>query len=139
VGKSAGVVEASTGGGDITIGPVAGSVIAGTGAGTVSVTLADADGEPQNVDIHAGVGRITVILPRDFEGTFELETAYTRNFRRVTEIRSDWELEMSHSDEWDDRAGTPRRYVRAEGRVGRGRGRIFVKTVNGDIDVRRAR
>jgi hypothetical protein len=139
VGRSAGVVEASTGGGDITIGPVAGSVIAGTGAGTVSVTLADADGEPQNVDIHAGVGRITVILPPDFEGTFELETAYTRNFRRVTEIRSDWELEMSHSDEWDDRAGTPRRYVRAEGRVGRGRGRIFVKTVNGDIDVRRAR
>ncbi|HEY7569626.1 MAG TPA: M56 family metallopeptidase, partial [Gemmatimonadaceae bacterium] len=90
VGKSAGVVEASTGGGDITIGPVAGSVIAGTGAGTVSVTLADAGGEPQNVDIHAGVGRITVILPRDFDGTFELETAYTRNFRRATEIRSDW-------------------------------------------------
>lgn len=139
VGRSAGMVEASTGGGDITIGPVAGSVIAGTGAGTVSVTLADADGEPQSVDIHAGVGRVTLILPRDFDGTFELETAYTRNFRRVTEIHSDWQLDVAHSDEWDDRQGTPRRYVRAEGRVGRGRGRIFIKTTNGDIDVRRAR
>lgn len=139
VGRSAGVVEASTGGGDITIGPVAGSVIVVTGAGTVSVTLADAGGEPQSVDIHAGVGRITLILPRDFDGTFELETAYTRNFRRATEIHSDWQLDVEQTDEWDDRQGTPRRYVRAEGRIGRGRGRIFIKTTNGDIDVRRAR
>jgi len=139
VGRSARVVEASTGGGDITIGPVAGSVIAGTGAGTVSVTLVDAGGEPQNVDIHAGVGPVTLILPRDFDGTFELESAYTRNFRRSTEIHSDWQLDVSHSDEWDDREGTPRRYVRAEGRTGRGRGRVFIKTVNGDIEVRRAR
>ena len=139
VGRSARVVEASTGGGDITIGPVAGSVIAGTGAGTVSVTLVDAGGEPQNVDIHAGVGPVTLILPRDFDGTFELETAYTRNFRRATEIHSDWQLDEAHSDEWDDRQGTPRRYVRAEGKAGRGRGRVFIKTVNGDIEVRRAR
>jgi len=139
VGRSAGLVDASTGGGDVTIGPVAGSVRAGTGAGTVHVMLADARAEEQSVEIHAGVGRVILELPPNFEGSFEIETAYTRNFGRATRIESDWELERETTDEWDSRQGTPRRYVRAQGVLGRGRNRVFIKTTNGDIELRRRR
>ena len=63
VGRSAGLVDATTGGGDIEVGPVAGSVHAGTGAGSVKVTLADAKGEEQNVEVRSGTGAVTIVLP----------------------------------------------------------------------------
>ena len=53
VGRAGGNVEASTGGGSIRIGPVAGSVRADTGAGDVEVTLLDAGGEPQSVNVRS--------------------------------------------------------------------------------------
>lgn len=139
VGAAAGFVDAKTGGGDITIGPVAGSVRAGTGAGTIEVTLIEAGGEKQTVEISAGVGRVILELPASFDGRFDVETAYSRRFGRATRITSDWDLERETTTEWDDREGTPRRYVRARGTVGRGRGLVHIKTMNGDIEVRRGR
>ncbi len=138
VGRAAGLVEANTGGGDIEIGPVAGSVRAGTGAGDVEVTLVDAGGAKQNVEIHSGNGAIRVVLPADFDGTFELETAYTQRFGRATKIITPWDLDHETTTGWDSSGGTPRRYVRANGKAGSGRGGVVrIKTVNGDIEVRR--
>jgi hypothetical protein len=141
VGRSAGLVDASTGGGDINIGPVAGSVLAGTGAGKITVVLEDAGGEEQTVDITSGNGRVIVVLPAGFDGRFELETAYTKGFGRATTIESAWDLRRETTDwqdRWDSREGSPRRYVRARGTSGAGRGLVRVKTVNGDIEVRRS-
>lgn len=138
IGRAAGAVDASTGGGGIEIGPVAGSVTAGTGAGDVHVTLADAPGDEQNVEITSGSGRILVDLPPGFEGSFELETAYTRS-SAPTRIESPWELARDKTTDWDASEGTPRRYVRAHGSVGNGGGLVRVHTVNGDITVRRGR
>ncbi|HEV8240378.1 MAG TPA: M56 family metallopeptidase [Thermoanaerobaculia bacterium] len=135
VGRSAGFVDASTGGGDIEIGPVAGSVRAGTGAGRVEVTLTDARGEDQSVDITSGNGEVVLVLPAGFDGTIELETAYTEN-HGVTHITAPWDLQRSTSD-WDSSHGTPRRFVRARGIAGSGRGgHVKVRTVNGDVEVR---
>jgi beta-lactamase regulating signal transducer with metallopeptidase domain/DUF4097 and DUF4098 domain-containing protein YvlB len=139
VRRGAGLVEASTGGGDVTVGPIAGSVHAITGAGRVEVTLMDAGGEPQTVEVNAGVGDVVLVLPADFDGTFELETAYTQKFGRATRIDSEWQLSREQTDRWDTSMGTPRRYVRARGTVGAGRGSIRVKTTNGDIQVKRGR
>ena len=47
-------MDASTGGGNVEIGPVAGSVRAGTGAGDIHVTLADAGSERQTVNLTLG-------------------------------------------------------------------------------------
>lgn len=137
VGRSAGLVDASTGGGDIELGPVAGSVRAGTGAGDIHVTLADAGGERQTVDLTSGSGKMIVELPADFDGAIELETAYTKS-HGTTRIESAWKLQREPTTEWDSRQGTPRRYVRARGVLGNGRGLVRVKTVNGDIELRRA-
>ena len=137
VGRAAGLVDASTGGGDVEIGPVAGSVRAGTGAGDIHVTLADAGGERQTVDLTSGSGKMIVELPAGFDGAIELETAYTES-HGTTRIDSAWELQREPVTEWDGREGTPRRYVRARGVLGNGRGLVRVKTVNGDIELRRA-
>src|SRR6185436_15092558 len=134
VGRAGGSVEASTGGGSIRIGPVAGSVRAGTGAGDVEVTLIDAGGESQSVEVKSGNGRVVIELPADFDGRVDLETAYTRTVD-PTRIEAPWQLERSTTD-WSDREGTPRRYVRASGTIGGGSGRLRVKTVNGDVIVR---
>jgi beta-lactamase regulating signal transducer with metallopeptidase domain/DUF4097 and DUF4098 domain-containing protein YvlB len=138
VGRSAGLVDASTGGGDIEIGPVAGSVQAGTGAGDIHVTLADAGGERQTVDLTSGSGKMIVELPAGFDGAIELETAYTQSHGRATRIESAWQLQHEPTTDWDGREGTPRRYVRARGVLGNGRGLVRIKTVNGDIELRRA-
>jgi beta-lactamase regulating signal transducer with metallopeptidase domain len=136
VGRSAGRVRAATGGGDIVVGPVAGSVSATTGAGDVRVTLAKASGD-QNVVVRSGTGRVRIELPADYDGTLDVETAYTRDFGRATRITTpgEWTVKRESTTEWDDREGTPRRYVRVSGTLGKGGGRVHVKTVNGDIEL----
>jgi beta-lactamase regulating signal transducer with metallopeptidase domain len=137
VGPSSGFVSASTGGGDMRIGPVSGSVLAGTGAGDVHIIIDRMTSEEQVIDASSGKGRVTIELPRDFTGRLDLETAHTESHERTARIDSDWELEREPLTGWDDRQGTPRRYLRATARIGRGNARVVVRTVNGEIEIRR--
>jgi hypothetical protein len=137
VGRGAGTVEANTGGGDIDIGPIAGSVFTGTGAGNVTVKLVHAAGKEQSVEVTTGNGRVIVQLPTNFEGRFDLETAYTINHDK-TRIDSPWTLTREETTEYDDAHGTPRKYIRARGRVGTKDGVVYVRATNGDIEIRRA-
>jgi len=132
-----GSLSAHTGGGDIEIGPIAGSVSAGTGAGDVHVILASIGGDQQSVDIWSGTGNVVVELPEDLNARFEVETAFTESFRRQARITSEWSLERDAITGWDDSQGTRRRHVRARGLAGDGKGLIRIKTVNGDIQLRR--
>jgi hypothetical protein len=135
IGRSAGDVSALTGGGDITIGPLDGSAVATTGAGDVSVRLRGAG--DHSVDVNSGNGTITLVLPSNFSGRVDLETAYTQRHGR-TRIESDWPLSIRETDFWDDSHGTARRFVRSRQSIGSGRGGVLrVKTVNGNIILRR--
>lgn len=135
IGQSAGEVYASTGGGPIDIGPATGSVEAHTGAGDVTIELKGAGAH--SVDVTSGKGQVVLLLPRDLDATLQLETAYTNNPGRKTRIVSDWPLQTTETDNWDSSEGTPRRYVRARQTIGRGGGLIRVRTVNGNIVLKR--
>jgi hypothetical protein len=137
IGRSAGDVIAHTGGGDVTIGPLAGSAEAHTGAGDVDIEFRGV--RSPSADVTTGYGRVTITLPADFAGTLDLETAYTNNHRGRTAIRSDWPLNITETPQWDDRNGTPRKFVRARQAIGSGRGVIRVRTVNGDVVIQRGR
>ena len=137
VRSSNGSVAASTGGGDIELQRVAGNASASTGAGDVQITIVDGNGTEHSVDVFSGKGRVVLYLPATIDARFELETAYTDNFDRRTSIESDFALDRSETTEWDDRFGTPRKYVRAQGIFGSGAGLVRVRTVNGDVIVRR--
>lgn len=136
--KGAGSIDAQTGGGDITMGPIAGSVSASTGAGDVSLRLASIAGRSQDVEVGSGTGNVVLELPADLNARFEIETAYTESFGRAAKITSAWTLAREPVTDWDDSRGTPRRYVRASGKAGRGEGLIRIQTVNGDIELRKA-
>jgi beta-lactamase regulating signal transducer with metallopeptidase domain len=135
IGASSGDVYASTGGGPIQIGPATGSVIAQTGAGEITVKFTGSN--PHSADLTTGNGRIVLVLPENFSATLELESAYTNNLGHHTTIQSDFPLTLTETPDWDASEGTPRRYVRARQTFGGGGGVIRVRSVNGDVVVRR--
>jgi hypothetical protein len=135
IGASAGEVYASTGGGPIEIGPASGSVEAHTGAGDVTITLVGRGSH--SVDVTSGRGQVVLVVPRDLSATLELETAYTNNLGHKTRIESDLPLTITETADWDTRVGTPRRYVRGRQMVGGGGPVIRVRTVNGNVILRR--
>jgi len=136
IGPSAGEVYAQTGGGSIDIGPATGSVEAHTGVGDVRIELQGAGAH--SVDVTSGKGEVVLVVPRDLNAILELETAYTDNLGHKTRIVSDFPLHTTETADWDSSEGTPRRYVRARQTVGRGGGVIRVRTVNGDIVLKRS-
>jgi DUF4097 and DUF4098 domain-containing protein YvlB len=136
IGPSAGEVYASTGGGLIEIGPASGSVEAHTGAGNVTITLTGSG--PHSVDVTSGLGQVVLIVPRDLSATLELESAYTNNLGHETRIESDWPLTITATRDWDNSEGTPRKYVRVRQTIGSGGPVIRVRTVNGNVVLRRA-
>jgi hypothetical protein len=136
IGPSSGPVEATTGGGRIDLGPAAGSVVARTGNGDVRVSVSASDDPARVIDILSGLGNVVIDLPANFAGEVDLETAYTDGFGRATQIGSPWMLSQQSTAEWDSTRGTPRRYVRARGRIGNGGTTLRVRTVNGDITLR---
>ena len=135
IGTANGDVSARTGGGDVTVGPVRGSAEISTGAGDVRVVVSGIDAN--SVKVSSGNGTVTVRLPRNFSGELDLETAFTDNARNPTRIESDWPLQTSITPDWDSSMGTPRRYVRARESIGNGQARVRVRTVNGNIMIRR--
>ncbi|HEX9129982.1 MAG TPA: M56 family metallopeptidase [Gemmatimonadaceae bacterium] len=136
IGPSNGEVYAQTGGGSIDIGPATGSVEAYTGAGDVRIELQGAGAH--SIDVTSGKGAVVLVVPRDLNAILELETAYTDNLGHKTRILSDLPLHTTETADWDSSEGTPRRYVRARQTVGRGGGVIRVRTVNGDVVLKRS-
>lgn len=139
IGRAGGDVDASTGGGDVRIGPASGSVRAGTGAGEVHIVVDRGPVRDRVIEATSGSGRVIIELPADFSGRLDLETAHTRTHEETALIRSDWELEREPLTDWINRYGTPRRFLRATAVIGRGNGggRVVVRTVNGEIEIRR--
>lgn len=133
IGRTNGDVYASTGGGDVSIASADGAVEIVTGAGDVEINVNES-GHPMK--IASGNGTITLILPRNISADLDLETAYTRN-HGPTRIRGDWAVSATETDTYDTSMGTPRRYVRTQQSIGGGGPRIRVKTVNGDIILKR--
>jgi beta-lactamase regulating signal transducer with metallopeptidase domain/DUF4097 and DUF4098 domain-containing protein YvlB len=137
VGQSARLVEVNTGGGDIRIGPASGSVQATTGAGEVRIIVDDSRDATQVIEVWSGFGKVIVELPANYSGRLDLETAHTRTHEATARIRSDFPLNEEPLTDWESRAGTPRRYLRATGTIGSGDGRVKVRTVNGEIEIRK--
>ena len=134
IGSTNGDVSAQTGGGDVTIAAADGAVKVTTGAGDVRVNVVE-DGHPMVV--YSGSGTVTLILPRNASADLDLESAFTNNHRSPTRIQSDWPLDITTTRNWETLMGTPRRFVRARESIGGGGPTIKVRTVNGDIIVKR--
>ena len=134
IGRSSGRVMAETGGGNITIDAAEGAAKVTTGSGNVTITTVGKDAH--SVDVRSGTGGVVLQLPKDANATLDLETAYT-NENKPSKIVSDWPVTVTVSPEWDSSHGTARKYVRVRQDIGKGGSVIRVRTVNGDIQLKK--
>ncbi|MBA3970048.1 MAG: HEAT repeat domain-containing protein [Gemmatimonadetes bacterium] len=132
-------MKLGTGSGAITVDAVDGGIAATTGAGAVVATMV---GDPargdRGVEIRSGSGAVVLTLPDGIDATFDIEATYqgTDNNGRTgspVRITSDFPLQQTQYANPD---GTGYR-VRATGRVGNGRNRVYIRTV-GDVRIQRA-
>ena len=134
IGRSSGRVMAETGGGNITIDAAEGAAKVTTGSGNVTITTVGKDAH--SVDVRSGTGGVVLQLPKEANATLDLETAYT-NEKKPSKIISDWPVTVTVSPEWDTSQGTPRKYVRVRQDIGKGGSVIRVRTMNGNIEIKR--
>lgn len=108
-----------------------------TGAGNIRIALAhNADPEIMDLQLNTGSGKVSIELPGSMDPSVDIEMAYTRNFPRQ-EITSDVALETQETQQWDDKKGTPRRYIYARSINGNTRQNITIRNINGDIVIRK--
>ena len=136
VGSVGGRASFTTGGGDVRISNVADDISVTTGAGSVEISFINGSSAARNVSITSGSGRIVIDLPANLDARFDIESGYPERHGK-TKIESDFPVNISETERWDSRNATPRRYVLATGSVGAGRGLIKIRTMNGDVVIRR--
>jgi DUF4097 and DUF4098 domain-containing protein YvlB len=131
-------VRAHTNGGDIELDAVHGPVDAQTNAGDVAVRLVgDPAARDRDADLESNDGDITLVVPDGFSMRVDVELAYTEGSRGDYRIESDFPLTRRDTDEWDDSRGTPRKYHYASGSVNGGRNVVRIRTINGDVKIKR--
>ncbi len=137
--RSAGkFVKAKTMGGDIRLDEVNGGVKATTMGGDVNVKMVGNPEEGQrDVEITSMGGDITLIVPAGLSMDIHIEVARTRNSSKTPRIISDFPLQERESVEWLTDYGTPRKITYGTGQVGGGRHKITIKTINGDVHLKK--
>ncbi|HMF55172.1 MAG TPA: hypothetical protein VK619_02320, partial [Pyrinomonadaceae bacterium] len=131
-------VKARTMGGNIQIDSLDGGVKATTMGGNVSINMVgDPNSGDRDVYITSNGGDITLTVPSGLSMEVGVELAYTQNRRRDYHITSDFPLQQTESSAWDYTHGSPRKYIYATGSVGNSRYKVVIKTINGDVTIKR--
>lgn len=137
--RSAGkYARAKTMGGDIEIGAIDGWVKATTMGGDIAVTMVgDPDDGKRDVELKSMGGDIELEVPEGLSMEFDIELAYTKNSRRSYRIESDFDMKIEETKEWESKWGQKRKYIYGTGSVNGGEHKITIKTVNGNIYIRK--
>lgn len=135
IDQSSGPVDANTMGGAITVATANGRVKASTMGGDVTVRETGSSTGERDIDLSSKGGRIELTVPRDFPMDVKITLAYTSG-HQGNHIEQNAGLHVSETSDWDISQGTPRRYIRASGRVGSGLNKVTIDTVNGDVILR---
>src|SRR5580658_766254 len=133
IDHASGPVDASTMGGGITIGHADGPIKASTMGGDITARMVTTSADRRDVELTSHGGTITLTVPKDFPMDVRIILAYTKNAPRTYEIIDHIGLDQRETEEWDNSFGSPRKYIRAQGRVGDGSNHVTIKTTNGDV------
>lgn len=132
--KAGKYVKAKTMGGQIKIDALDGWVKASTMGGDVMVTMTgDPSKGKRDVDLSSMGGTIELTLPKDISCVFDISQTITKNKNGKYKIKSDFDLNIDDSAEWEYSKGSPRKEIKATGKAGNGEHRISIETINGDI------
>lgn len=130
-------VEAKTGGGSIDISIKSGKVEATTGGGDIDVAIEQDTKNDGDVTIFTGSGDVTVTVPPKFSMELDIDLSYTRNSFKDYRIISDFDFKIEETDKWDNSQGSPRKHIYGTGKVAGGRHKIKIRTVNGDVEIKK--
>jgi DUF4097 and DUF4098 domain-containing protein YvlB len=128
-------VQATTMGGSITVDAIDGKCKATTMAGHVKVTMT---GDPKkgerDVKLSSMSGDIYLYVPAQLDMDIDIELSYTKGKEGKYKIYSDFKLKQTKSDSWETRkGGSPRKYIYGDGNTGAATHKIKLKTINGNI------
>jgi len=135
IDRSTGTVDATSMGGGITIGTANGPIKATTMGGGIKVREVGSSSQERDIELTSKGGTIELTVPKDFPMEVRITLAYTNTFREYR-IVQDAGLEVRETSDWDTSEGSPRKYIRAAGRVGSGLNQVTIKTINGDVILR---
>jgi hypothetical protein len=133
IDNATGSVDATTMGGEIGIGHANGAINATTMGGDITARMVGTSTDERDVDLTSQGGTITLIVPKDFPMDVKIKLAHTMNAPRSYAIVDHVGLDQSETPDWDSSNGSPRKYIRARGRVGSGLNHVTIETVNGDV------
>lgn len=128
-------VKAETAAGDITIDKADGWVEATTFAGNIYLKMTGNiwEGKRRDVTLLSWLGDITLVVPPDLPIDVDITLGRTIENKKDYKIFSDFSLVMEKSDKWISEHGTQINYIHSIGTVGSGYFKIRLKTVNGNI------
>jgi DUF4097 and DUF4098 domain-containing protein YvlB len=135
IDRSTGTVDATSMGGGITIGTANGPIKASTMGGDIKVRELGSSSEERDIELTSKGGTIELTVPKDFPMEVRIILESTKR-NRDFQIEQHAGLEVRESNVWDNSEGTPRKYIRAAGRVGSGLNQVTIKTINGDVILR---
>ncbi len=142
VNKAGEFADAETMGGDIEIKEIDGWVKAKTMGGDINVYMSGnaAEGKRDAMLTSMG-GDIILTVPEKLAMNIDIEIAYTKDSRKDFDdckIVSDFSVKQERSTEWDRSKGSPRKYITATGSTGDGKNKIKIRTINGNVYLKKA-
>ena len=136
VEQAGGSVEAETMGGEIRINSAFGPIKASTMGGDIKVRIAGTSSSQRDIQLSSKAGTIALTVPKDFPMQVGITLAYTKNSSQEFRISEHLGLTQRVSSDWESGFGSPRKFIRASGRVGNGENRVTIDTINGDVIIR---
>jgi DUF4097 and DUF4098 domain-containing protein YvlB len=136
IDQAAGAVDATTMGGEISIGQANGAIKATTMGGDITARMVGTSSGERDVELTSHGGAVTLTVPKDFPMDVRITLAYTKNAPKTYAIVDHIGLDQRETPDWDSSIGSPRKYIRARGRVGSGLNHVTIETVNGDVTLK---
>ena len=136
IDQAVGSVDATTMGGEIGIGQADGAIKASTMGGDITARMVGVSSSERDVELTSKGGSITLTVPKDFPMDVRISLAHTKNAPRTYAIVDHMGLDQQETPDWDSSFGSPRKYIRARGRVGSGLNHVTIETVNGDVTLK---
>ena len=138
VRSAAGFVKAKTRGGKVRLDAVDGWIEATTMGGDVEATMVgDPSAGKRSVSLTSMAGDVTLAVPAALSMSIDIELAYTEGHEGQYAITSDFPVTQEVSPGWERDNGSPRRIIHGTGTVAGGSNRVTIKTVNGNVTIRK--
>ncbi|MFC1492687.1 DUF4097 family beta strand repeat-containing protein [candidate division KSB1 bacterium] len=143
-------VLAETMGGRVEVDELDGWIEAITYSGDITVkVVGDPDSDDKHIELESLSGDIELEVPANFSMDIDIEIEYTRRSRGRYKVETDFDLEIEESQDWErprrwdrERRSSNRddvKYITAKGKNEGAKNKVYLRTINGNIYLKKGR